>query len=176
MLTIKYLFTYKSRIKKKFQISAKILNAVLKNIFKRKILSKKIFIKFIITTLSTSNILPIESKPYEITNFNVLEPGSLNISVYIFHDRNRNGTYDLGDKSMAGVETELIKPDGMIVNAKSNKDGYTNFKMALGSLNYRHINKDSEIYCNICGHTENVLIHTDKASFTANPTEYASFS
>ena len=29
---------------------------------------------------------------------------------------------------MAGVETELIKPDGMIVNAKSNKDGYTNFK------------------------------------------------
>ena len=126
----------------------KILNAVpiLKNIFKQKILSKRIFIKFIITTLSTSNILSVESKPYEITNFNVLEPGSLNISVYIFHDRNRNGTYDLGDKSIAGVETELIKPDGMIVNAKSNKDGYTNFKMSLGSSNYIHIDKDGELY------------------------------
>ena len=47
---------------------------------------------------------------------------------------------------MAGVETELIKPDGMIVNAKSNKNGYTNFKMALGSSNYRHIDKDGGIY------------------------------
>ena len=135
-------------LKKIFRLVQKILNAVpiLKNIFKQKILSKRIFIKFIITTLSTSNILSIESKPYEITNFNVLQPGSLNISVYIFHDRNRNGTYDLGDKSIAGVETELIKPDGMIVNAKSNKDGYTNFKMSLGSSNYRHIDKDGELY------------------------------
>ena len=118
----------------------------LKKITTQKILSRRIFTKFLITTLTTSNILLVESKPYEISNFNSLEPGSLNISVYIFHDRNRNGTYDLGDKSMAGIETELIKPNGMIVNSTSNKNGYTNFKMALGSSNYRHIDKDGEIY------------------------------
>ena len=89
----------------------------------------------------------VESQPYEISNFNrILEPGNLNISVYVFHDKNRNGIYDLGDKSMAGIETELIKPNGMIVNSKSNKNGYTNFKMALGSSNYRHIDKDGELY------------------------------
>ena len=118
----------------------------LKKITTQKILSRRIFTKFLITTLTTSNILLVESKPYEVSNFNSLEPGSLNISVYIFHDRNRNGTYDLGDKSMAGIETELIKPNGMIVNSTSNKNGYTNFKMALGSSNYRHIDKDGEIY------------------------------
>lgn len=126
----------------------KILDAItfLKKILKQKILSKKVFTEFIVTTLSSATILPVKSQPYEINNFNRLEPGSLNISVYIFHDRNRNGKYDLGDLSMAGVETELIKPDGMIVNAKSNKNGYTNFKMALGSSNYRHIDKAEELY------------------------------
>jgi len=118
----------------------------LKKITNQKILSRSIFTKFLITTLTTSNILLVESKPYEITNFNALEPGSLNISVYIFHDRNRNGTYDLGDKSMAGIETELTKPNGMIVKTTSNKNGYTNFKMSLGSSNYRHIDKDGELY------------------------------
>ena len=126
----------------------KILDAItfLKKILKQKILSKKVFTEFIVTTLSSATILPVKSQPYEINNFNHIEPGSLNISVYIFHDRNRNGKYDLGDLSMAGVETELIKPDGMIVNAKSNKNGYTNFKMALGSSNYRHIDKAGELY------------------------------
>ena len=126
----------------------KILVAItfLKKILKQKILFKKVFTQFIVTTLSSATILPVKSQPYEINNFNRLEPGSLNISVYIFHDRNRNGKYDLGDLSMAGVETELIKPDGMIVNAKSNKNGYTNFKMALGSSNYRHIDKAEELY------------------------------
>ena len=118
----------------------------LKKILKQKILFKKVFTQFIVTTLSGATILNVKSQPYEINNFNRLEPGSLNISVYIFHDRNRNGKYDLGDLSMAGVETELIKPDGMIVNTKSNKNGYTNFKMALGSSNYRHIDKAGELY------------------------------
>ena len=47
---------------------------------------------------------------------------------------------------MAGVETELIKPDGTDSQCESNKNGYTNFKMALGSSNYRHIDKDGELY------------------------------
>ena len=57
----------------------------LKKITTQKILSRRIFTKFLITTLTTSNILLVESKPYEVSNFNSLEPGSLNISVYIFH-------------------------------------------------------------------------------------------
>ena len=56
----------------------------LKKITNQKILSRSIFTKFLITTLTTSNILLVESKPYEISNFNV-RAGSLNISVYIFH-------------------------------------------------------------------------------------------
>ena len=119
---------------------------LIKNIITKNLILKKSFTNFIITALSMTNIILVKAKPYEATNFNRLKPGSLNISVYIFHDRNRNGTYDLGDLSMVGVETELIKPDGMIVNAKSNKNGYTNFKMALGSSNYRHINQDGELY------------------------------
>ena len=47
---------------------------------------------------------------------------------------------------MAGIETDLIKPDGMVVSEKSNKDGYTNFKMALGSSFYKDIDKDGELY------------------------------
>ena len=106
---------------------------------------KKFFTKLFIISLSTINIF-VKAQPYEKSNFNRLKPGNLNISVYVFHDRNRNGIYDLGDKSMVGVETELLKPDGMSVIAKSNVNGYTNFKMALGSSNYRHINKNNELY------------------------------
>ncbi|MBO6974110.1 MAG: hypothetical protein JJ844_00255 [Prochlorococcus marinus CUG1435] len=106
---------------------------------------KKFFIKFFIVSLSSINIF-VNAEPYQKSDFNRLKPGNLNISVYVFHDRNRNGIYDLGDKSMVGVETELIKPDGMSVIAKSNTNGYSNFKMALGSSNYRHINKDNEKY------------------------------
>ena len=111
----------------------------------KKLLLKKFYSKLLIISLSTINIF-VKAQPYEKSNFNRLEPGNLNISVYIFHDRNRNGRYDLGDKSMVGVVTELTKPDGMIVKAKSNANGYTNFKMALGSANHRHIDKDNEIY------------------------------
>ncbi len=121
-----------------------ILNQI-KNIITKNSIYKKFFIPFITTAVSTTNIF-VKAQPYEPSDFNRLKPANLNISVYIFHDRNRNGIFDIGDKSMVGVETELIKPDGMIVNAKSNKNGYTNFKMALGSANYRHIDKDNEIY------------------------------
>ena len=137
----------KYNIDKIYKMIINILNILnqIKNIITKNSIYKKFFIQFITTSLSTTNIF-VKAQPYEPSDFNRLKPGNLNISVYIFHDRNRNGIYDIGDKSMVGVETELIKPDGMIVNAKSNKNGYTNFKMALGSANYRHIDKDNEIY------------------------------
>ena len=109
--------------------------------FLRNILSRLTIFGFV-----TIYILPLKSEPYKKSDFNRLAPGNLNISVYTFHDRNKNGSYDLGDLPMAGIQAELKKPDGMIVNQTSNKNGYINFKMALGSPSYRHINKDGEIY------------------------------
>jgi len=47
---------------------------------------------------------------------------------------------------MAGVVTEMTKPNGMVVNAISNKNGYINYKMALGSNKYRDISQDGEVY------------------------------
>ena len=81
-----------------------ILNQI-KNIITKNSIYKKFFIQFITTSLSTTNIF-VKAQPYEPSDFNRLKPGNLNISVYIFHDRNRNGIYDIGDKSMVGVETE----------------------------------------------------------------------
>tara|TARA_R110002074_G_scaffold146791_4_gene296868 strand:- start:767 stop:1912 length:1146 start_codon:yes stop_codon:yes gene_type:complete len=40
----------------------------------------------------------------------------------------------------------------------------------------RFKNKDSEIYCIICGNTETILIHTDKASFKDVPKEITYFA
>ena len=114
--------------------------------FVKKYTYKKFFKYLFIPSINLINLISINAETYKVTNFNRIEPGKLNISVYIFHDRNRNGIYDIGDLSMAGVETDMIKPDGMIVSEKSNKDGYTNFKMALGSSFYRDIDKDGELY------------------------------
>ncbi|WP_320667406.1 hypothetical protein [Prochlorococcus sp. MIT 1307] len=108
------------------------------------------FISKLISTfiLTFTGIQPFtaQAEPYKSNNFNQLKPGRLNISVYVFHDRNRNGSYDLGDLPMAGVVTELTKPNGQIVSANSNKNGYTNYKMALGSTKYQDISQESEVY------------------------------
>ena len=107
----------------------------------------KIFVKYLLfSSISIINTPFIKADPYEVNNFSRIKPGKLNISVYVFHDKNRNGVFDIGDFPMAAVETDLIKPDGMVVSEKSNKDGYTNFKMALGSSFYKDIDKDGELY------------------------------
>ena len=97
-------------------------------------------------TLTGMQALMVQANPYKGNDFNRLMPGRLNISVYTFHDKNRNGTYDLGDLPMAGVVTEMEKPNGMIIKATSNRNGYINYKMALGSNNHREISKDGERY------------------------------
>ncbi len=105
-----------------------------------------IFLKIILLLLTgfQTNLLIAES--YKKSNFNRLKPTKLNISVFIFNDKNQNGKYDLGDSAMTGIVTQLIKPNGMVIDEKSNKAGYANFKMALGSSNYRDINTVQEIY------------------------------
>ena len=119
---------------------------IFRNLSKSNFFSIKFLNKFFILGFLITNIPSINSEYYKKTDFNRLVPGELNISVYVFQDRNRNGLFDLGDLSLAGIKTELKKPDGMVVSQLSNKNGYSNFKMALGSSNYRDINKDGELY------------------------------
>ena len=111
----------------------------------KKDLFKKVFTSLILIT-SIFNIHNGKTNSYNKADFNRIKPADLNISVFTFNDRNRNGIYDLGDSIMAGVKTELIKYDGMILSQESNKNGYANYKMSLGSSNYRHINKGGELY------------------------------
>lgn len=59
--------------------------------------------------------------------------GKLNISVFVFRDRNLNGEYDTADLPMAAVGHQLRRPDGSIRRAPSNVNGYTNFKMSYGN-------------------------------------------
>ena len=105
-----------------------------------------VFLKILILIFSGFQTNLLNAEFYKESNFNSLKPTKLNISIFIFNDKNRNGKYDLGDSAMTGVVTQLIKPNGMIINEKSNKAGYTNFKMALGSSNYQDINKGQEGY------------------------------
>jgi hypothetical protein len=55
---------------------------------------------------------------------------NINISWFVFRDVNRNGIYDLEDRPYAGLRVLLKRPDGSIVSAFSNINGFTNFKMS----------------------------------------------
>ncbi len=57
------------------------------------------------------------------------EPSKLNISVFTFSDRNRNGRYDTEDKPLARIAVRLTRPDGSTRIARSNVNGYANFSM-----------------------------------------------
>lgn len=69
---------------------------------------------------------------YEKRNWNRGGPSSLNISVFAFSDRNRNGAYDLGDKPLNRIAFRLSRPDGSSRIERSNINGYTNFAMHRG--------------------------------------------
>lgn len=56
--------------------------------------------------------------------------GNINISGFVFRDRNRNGVYDLQDRPMAHVAFELVGPKGTNIVRRSNISGFANFKMS----------------------------------------------
>jgi len=66
---------------------------------------------------------------YADRDWSDLQQGELNISLYTFRDRNRNGEYDLGDLPMAAVNVQLNRPDGADRAGQSNINGYANFAM-----------------------------------------------
>ncbi len=56
---------------------------------------------------------------------------SVNISVFVFNDVNRNGIYDLGDRPFAGVAVGLSQNDAPLRLDRSNVNGFTNFPAGL---------------------------------------------
>ena len=62
-------------------------------------------------------------------------PGKLNISVFVYRDRNQDGVYDTGDLPMAAVAVLLTRPDGTHRMARTNINGYANFDVMAGDLN-----------------------------------------
>ncbi len=76
-----------------------------------------------------------QSARYEERDWHQEREDSLNISLFTFRDRNRNGEYDLGDLPMAAVAVELWQgPEGGASHRmNSNINGYANFKMEYGN-------------------------------------------
>ena len=74
--------------------------------------------------------------PYAPRDWEQERESSLNISLYTFRDRNRNGVHDQGDMPMASVLVQLTAPDGTEHSSLSNINGYANFKMALGNTSH----------------------------------------
>ncbi len=60
-------------------------------------------------------------------------PGELNISVYVYRDRNHDGSHDTGDLPMGAVAVLLERPDGDLRMERSNINGYANFRVSAGN-------------------------------------------
>lgn len=61
------------------------------------------------------------------------QPGSMNISVFVYRDRNRDGIYDPRDLPMAAVAVLVARPDGSLRMVRTNINGYANFSVMAGS-------------------------------------------
>lgn len=63
------------------------------------------------------------------------ETAALNISRFTFRDVNVNGIFDLGDRPMADIAVELVRPDGSVRSTTSNVSGFANFEMLAADSN-----------------------------------------
>lgn len=66
---------------------------------------------------------------YPLRDWGAQRSEKLNISLFTFNDRNRNGLYDLGDSPLASIVVRVARPDGTVVATRSNINGYANFGM-----------------------------------------------
>ena len=64
---------------------------------------------------------------YNIGTDKIGDRERLDISAYIFHDVNRNGVYDLGDRSMSDVVVAVGKGGAAVAAIRSNVNGFANF-------------------------------------------------
>jgi hypothetical protein len=66
---------------------------------------------------------------YAPREWSTVRPGSLNVSVFAFSDRNRNGLYDTADKPLNRLAVRMTRPDASTKIARSNINGFTNYSM-----------------------------------------------
>lgn len=64
-------------------------------------------------------------------NWPAVNPGYANVSHYTFHDLNRNGVYDLGDRPLIQIAVRMTREDGSWVVRRSNLNGFVNFNNAI---------------------------------------------
>lgn len=66
---------------------------------------------------------------YKPRGFDNYTNSSLNISVFVFRDLNRSGTFDIGDRPMNGIIVDATG-NGRMLTRRSNMSGFTNFEMS----------------------------------------------
>lgn len=66
---------------------------------------------------------------YRARDWGRASPSKLNMSVFTFSDRDRNGRYNLGDKPLTRIAVRLTRPDDSSRIIRSNVNGYANFSM-----------------------------------------------
>ena len=71
-----------------------------------------------------------DTAPYQLRDWSAPRAAELNISLFTYRDRNRNGRYDLGDLPMGSVAVRLARPGAPDLEFLSNINGFANFKMA----------------------------------------------
>lgn len=71
------------------------------------------------------------------TDWFPVNAGNANVSHYVFHDVNRNGIYDIGDKPLIQFAIRLTREDGSWAVRRSNLNGFVNFYNAI-------VDEDSE--------------------------------
>lgn len=82
-----------------------------------------------IMLLASQPGLAAQNDDYPQANWDQTYGGELNISVFIYRDLNANGTYDLGDRPMAGVVVDMTGA-GKSQRSRSNINGFANFRMS----------------------------------------------
>jgi hypothetical protein len=83
---------------------------------------------------------------YPLRDWSAERREKLNISLFTFNDRNRNGRYDVGDSPQASIVVRVTRPDGSVVTARSNINGYANFGMLSGQAEADISQADADYY------------------------------
>ncbi len=87
---------------------------------------------FLRPDMATSPVVTT-TEDYPVRDWNTDQFETLNMSLFTFSDNNRNGRYDQGDRPMASIVVRLTRPDGSVVTARSNINGFANFTMLFES-------------------------------------------
>ena len=85
------------------------------------------------TESSVSDVVMRDTDWYPQRDWTQGQPGSMNISVFVYRDRNRDGNYDPHDLPMAAVAVLVARPDGSLRMVRTNINGYANFSVMAGS-------------------------------------------